>query len=102
MYAIAFSKTCTQLRLGITSVIVAGASVDPTLAGSWAEWEILYQAHGAELPRAAVQIQWPGDAKVGEAKLREFGRKTGAGNDRLRIGSIGEMFADGGFTGPTA
>src|SRR3984893_4900681 len=73
-----------QLRLGITSVIVAGASVDPTLAGSWAEWEILYRAHGVELPRAAVQIQWPGDAKVGEAKLREFGRKTGAGDERLR------------------
>jgi predicted amidohydrolase YtcJ len=91
-----------QLRLGITSVIVAGASIDPTLVGSWAEWEVLYRTHGAELPRAAVQIQWPGDAKVGEAKLREFGRKTGAGDERLRIGSIGEMSADGGFTGPTA
>ncbi len=97
-----FQNVHSQLRLGITSVIVAGASVDPTLAGSWAEWEILYQTHGAELPRAAVQIQWPGDAKTGEAKLREFGRKTGFGDDRLRIGSIGEMSADGGFTGPTA
>ena len=25
-----------------------------------------------------------------------------SGDERLRIGSIGEMFADGGFTGPTA
>jgi predicted amidohydrolase YtcJ len=97
-----FENVHSQLRLGITSVIVAGASVDPSLAGSWAEWEILYQTHGVDLPRAAVQIQWPGDAKAGEAKLREFGRKTGAGDERLRIGSIGEMSADGGFTGPTA
>ena len=34
--------------------------------------------------------------------MKEFGRKTGDGNDRLRVGSIGEMAADGGFTGPTA
>ena len=43
-----------------------------------------------------------GHAKEGAAKLKEFGRKTGDGNDRLRLGSIGEMAADGGFTGPTA
>jgi predicted amidohydrolase YtcJ len=91
-----------QLKLGITSLIVAGASVDPKVVGSWAEWGILYRAHGTELPRAAVQIQWPGDAKQGEARLREFARKTGDGDERLRIGSIGEMTADGGFTGPTA
>lgn len=35
-------------------------------------------------------------------RLRAFGKKTGDGNDRLRVGSIGEMAADGGFTGPTA
>src|SRR5579871_1576078 len=97
-----FESVRAQLRLGITSVMAANTSIDPTLAGSWAEWEILYKSHGPDLPRAAVQIQWPGDAKTGEAKLREFGRKTGAGDDRLRVGSIGEMFADGGFTGPTA
>src|ERR1700694_1153654 len=96
-----FENVHSQLRLGITSVMVAGTSIDPTVAGSWAEWEILYRAHGADLPRAAVQIEWPGDAKTGEAKLREFGHKTGFGDDRLRIGCIGEMFADGGFTGPT-
>jgi predicted amidohydrolase YtcJ len=97
-----FENVHSQLRLGITSVMVAGTSIDPTVAGSWPEWEILYRAHGADLPRAAIQIEWPGDAKTGEAKLREFGHKTGFGDDRLRIGSIGEMFADGGFTGPTA
>ena len=95
----------SQLKLGITSVIEAGASIDPNVVGSYAEWELLYQNHGTELPRAAIQIGYPspaGQAKQGAAKLKEFGRKTGDGNDRLRIGSIGEMAADGGFTGPTA
>jgi len=95
----------SQLKLGITSVIEAGASIDPNVVGSYAEWELLYKTHGTELPRAAIQIGYPspaGQSKEGAAKLKEFGRKTGDGNDRLRIGSIGEMAADGGFTGPTA
>ena len=94
-----------QLKLGITSVIEAGSSVDPDVVGSYAEWELLYQKHGAELPRASIQVGYPspaGEAKAGAAKLKEFGKKTGDGNDRLRVGSIGEMAADGGFTGPTA
>jgi len=90
------------LELGITSVIQAGASTNPRAVGSYAEWERLYAEHGDALPRASVQIEWPGDAKTGAERLKEFGRKTGDGNDRLRVGSIGEMFADGGFTGPTA
>jgi predicted amidohydrolase YtcJ len=97
-----FENVHEQLKLGITSVIQAGASVNPDLAGSYSEWEVLYAKHGDDLPRASVQIQFPGDAKTGEAKLKEFGRKTGDGNERLRIGSIGEMTVDGGFTGPTA
>ena len=94
-----------QLKLGITSVIEAGSSVEPNVVGSYAEWELLYQKHGTELPRASVQVAYPspaGHAKEGAAKLKEFAKKTGDGNDRLRIGSIGEMAADGGFTGPTA
>jgi predicted amidohydrolase YtcJ len=94
-----------QLKLGITSVIEAGSSVDPDVVGSYAEWELLYQKHGTELPRASVQVGYPspaGQAKQGAAKLKEFGKKTGDGNERLRVGSIGEMAADGGFTGPTA
>ena len=94
-----------QLKLGITSVIEAGSSVEPDVVGSYAEWEFLYQKHGAELPRASIQVGYPspaGEAKAGAAKLKEFGKKTGDGNDRLRVGSIGEMAADGGFTGPTA
>ncbi len=94
-----------QLKLGITSVIEAGSSVEPNVVGSYAEWELLYQKHGTELPRASVQVGYPspqGQAKLGAMKLKEFGKKTGDGNDRLRVGSIGEMAADGGFTGPTA
>jgi predicted amidohydrolase YtcJ len=94
-----------QLRLGITSVIEAGASVQPDVVGSYAEWEILYANHGADLPRASIQIDYPseaGHAQEGASRLKEFGRKTGDGNERLRVGSIGEMMADGGFTGPTA
>lgn len=94
-----------QLQLGITSVIEAGSSVQPDVVGSYAEWELLYQKHGANLPRASIQVGYPspaGEAKAGAAKLKEFGKKTGDGNDRLRVGSIGEMAADGGFTGPTA
>ena len=97
-----FDNVHEQLKLGITSVIQAGASVNPDAVGSWAEWEVLYKNHGANLPRACVQIQFPGEAKAGEAKLKEFGRKTGDGNEILRVGSIGEMTVDGGFTGPTA
>lgn len=94
-----------QLKLGITSVIVAGASVNADDVGSYAEWEWLYGKHGTELPRAAVQIGYPspqGEAKLGAERLRAFGKKSGDGNERLRVGAIGEMAADGGFTGPTA
>src|SRR5579863_9010405 len=94
-----------QLKLGITSVIEAGSSVDPNVVGSYAEWELLYQKHGADLPRASIQVGYPspaGEAKAGARMLKEFGKKTGDGNERLRVGSIGEMAADGGFTGPTA
>jgi predicted amidohydrolase YtcJ len=100
-----FADVREQLQLGITSVIEAGADVQPDVAGSYAEWERLYEKHGTELPRASIQIGYPSDAghaKEGAAKLKEFGRKTGDGNERLRVGSIGEMMADGGFTGPTA
>ncbi len=79
------------LQLGITSIILAGAT--PELYG---EWEKVYAAHGADLPRAAVQIYWPG-----ADKLRAFGKKTGDGTDRLRIGAV-KLLVDGGFTGPAA
>jgi hypothetical protein len=97
-----FEDVHKQLRLGITSVIQAGSGVDPSRTGSYAEWELLYRTHGTDLPRASVQIQFPGEAKEAEQRLKDFGKKTGDGNERIRVGSIGEMTVDGGFTGPTA
>jgi predicted amidohydrolase YtcJ len=34
--------------------------------------------------------------------MKAFGKKSGDGDDRVRLGPIGENFVDGGFTGPTA
>ncbi|MFN8059223.1 MAG: amidohydrolase [Vicinamibacterales bacterium] len=79
------------LALGITSIIEAG--VTPT---EYLEWEELYRRYGEDLPRAAVQIRWSG-----ARALRAFGRKTGDGNERLRVGAI-KVLVDGGFTGPAA
>jgi predicted amidohydrolase YtcJ len=43
-----------------------------------------------------VQILW-----AGREKMIAFGKKTGDGDDRLRVGAI-KLFVDGGFTGPAA
>lgn len=77
--------------LGITSIIEAGVS--PT---QYLEWEEMYRRYGDELPRATVQIRW-----MGAQALRVFGRRSGAGNDRLRVGAV-KLLVDGGFTGPAA
>lgn len=79
------------LAKGITSIIEANTSLD-----GYAEWQKIYAAKGAELPRAAVQIGWPG-----AETLRKYGHKTGDGNEHLRLGAI-KVFVDGGFTGPAA
>ena len=79
------------LSLGITSIIHAGATT-----AQYAEWEYAYARHGDELPRAAVQIMW-----MGLEAMNAFGKKTGDGNDRLRVGAV-KAFVDGGFTGPAA
>ncbi len=75
---------------GITSIVVAGVTVD-----EYADWEKIY-AQDRDMPRAALQIRW-----TLPDTLRAFGRKTGDGNDRLRVGAI-KIFVDGGFTGPAA
>lgn len=80
-----------QLALGITSLIQAGE----TPAG-FGGWEEVYAELGDELPRATVQIRW-----VGGERLEDFGRKTGDGDHRLRVGAI-KVLVDGGFTGPAA
>jgi predicted amidohydrolase YtcJ len=81
----------SQLSLGITSLIQA----DDRIA-HYGEWERIYRQHRGELPRAAVQVAWEGF----EA-MSDFGRKTGDGDEFLRVGAV-KIFADGGFTGPAA
>jgi len=76
---------------GITSIIEANTSLE-----DYAEWQKIYAAHGDELPRAAVQISWPG-LEV----LQKYGHQTGEGDAHLRLGAI-KVFVDGGFTGPAA
>ena len=79
------------LELGITSLAQAGVSTR-----GYDEWELVYGEHGEELPRANVQIRWGGPEQ-----MTAFGKKTGDGDERLRVGAI-KVFVDGGFTGPSA
>ena len=79
------------LELGITSLAQAGVSTR-----GYEEWELVYREHGQELPRANVQIRWGGPER-----MAAFGKKTGDGNERLRVGAV-KVFVDGGFTGPSA
>jgi len=80
-----------QLSLGITSLVHATGSLE-----AYAEWEHVYGLHRGLLPRAAIQVFWEGP----EA-MSAFGRRTGDGDDQLRLGPI-KIFVDGGFTGPAA
>ena len=79
------------LSLGITSIIEAGVSLR-----EFEEWERVYQERGDRLPRATVQIRW-----TDPERLEAFGRKSGDGDERFRVGAI-KVFVDGGFTGPAA
>ena len=79
------------LELGITSLTQAGVSTR-----GYGEWELVYGLHGEELPRANVQIRWGGPER-----MNAFGKKTGDGDERLRVGAV-KVFVDGGFTGPSA
>jgi len=47
-----FENVREQLNLGITSVIEAGASVDPNVVGSYAEWELKSMAASSRGPRS--------------------------------------------------
>jgi predicted amidohydrolase YtcJ len=92
------------LSLGITSFTLAGIRPD-----DYEKWESIYREHGSQLPRATVQIRWitpqgrgSDDVKWGgAAAMKAFGRKTGDGNDRLKLGAV-KISVDGGFTGPAA
>jgi predicted amidohydrolase YtcJ len=96
-------------ELGLTSIVIAAASIgdevketlrpeQPEFPLTFKQLRSIYAEHGESLPRAAVQIGYPG----AEA-LAAYPYKTGYGDDRLRLGAIGEAPAvDGGFSGPTA
>ncbi len=80
-----------QLSLGITGFTHATGSIE-----SYPEWETIYSLHRGSLPRAAIQVRWEGpDA------MSAFGKKSGDGDEHLRVGPI-KIFVDGGFTGPAA
>jgi predicted amidohydrolase YtcJ len=92
------------LSLGITSFTLAGVS-----PAGYAEWEQIYAAHRDTLPRATVQIRWASPDGRNERSLnwggakamKAFGKKTGDGDDRLKVGAV-KILVDGGFTGPAA
>jgi len=80
-----------QLSLGITSLTHATGSVE-----AYPEWELIYARHRGALPRANMQVFWS-DPET----MAGFGKKTGDGDEHLRVGPI-KIFVDGGFTGPAA
>ena len=84
------------LALGITSIIQAGVDIE-----GYAEWETVYAEHTGDLPRAAVQLRVPPDPPRAVDMLRRFGRKTGDGDEWLRVGAV-KFFVDGGFSGAAA
>lgn len=96
------------LGLGITSLMEATGSIDDEPVGqggiaapggqaTFRRMQAVYAEQGADLPRMAMYISYPG-----AERLRAYPHRTGYGDERLRIGAIGESPVDGGFTGPTA
>ena len=84
------------LGLGITSLIQAGVG-----ERGFANWEEVYTEFQGALPRAAVQVRVQGPAERAIETLTRFGRKTGDGNEWLRVGPV-KFFVDGGYTGAAA
>ena len=78
-------------RHGITSLVQASSNIR-----AYEFWESVYVEHRGTLPRAAVQLRWQG-----EEEMAAFGKRTGDGDEHLRVGAI-KIFVDGGFTGPAA
>ena len=96
------------LSFGITSYIDAATSIadevkvanmagTPSIERTYRQMRSIYDEMGDQLPRATVEILYPG-----KAALKSYPYHTGHGDDRLRLGAIGETAVDGGFTGPTA
>lgn len=100
------------LALGITSFMEAWTMIDdePVEQGgvpggggngvrshTFKQLRAIYAEEGENLPRATLYIMYPG-----AERLKKFPYHTGYGDDRLKLGPIGESAYDGGFTGPTA
>ena len=103
------------LSVGITSFHDASGRIDdepvgqggmaPTRPGAevasgemtFKRAQALYAEMGDQLPRVTMYISYPG-----AERLKAFPHHTGYGDDRVRLGAIGENLVDGGFTGPTA
>jgi predicted amidohydrolase YtcJ len=91
-------------ELGVTSLNVAGVAPRDVRT-----LQLMYDRHGAELPRMTVQIRLsPGhdtydDTEVGIresiALMEGLGARTGFGSDRLKLGAI-KMSIDGGLSAP--
>ncbi len=84
------------LALGVTGIIQAGTGIE-----GYADWESVYAEHAGELPRAAVQLRVPPDPQRAIDMLDRFGRRTGDGDEWLRVGPM-KFFVDGGYTGAAA
>jgi len=58
-----------------------------------------FQSIAAEtdIPRATLYISYPG-----AERLKAYPHHSGYGDEKVRLGPIGENLVDGGFTGPTA
>ncbi len=103
------------LKLGITSFFDASGTIDDEPAGkgglvsgtadapfvganmTFRRARAIYDEMGDTLPRITMYITYPG-----AERLKAFPYHTGYGDNRLRLGPIGESAVDGGFTGPTA
>jgi predicted amidohydrolase YtcJ len=96
------------LPLGITSVMDASGTIDdepvgkggtptPSARVTYKRARAIYDRMGEDLPRLALYISYPG-----AERLNAYPHRTGYGDERVRIGPIGETAVDGGFTGPTA
>lgn len=88
------------LAHGITSIVEASWTTS-----GFRHWEAAYAEHGDSLPRASVQVTAEilddGETDAVIRELREFGRKTGDGDERLRVGAL-KVFVDGGWSGAAA
>lgn len=84
------------LKLGITSIILAGTSVQ-----GYEEWQTVYRQRPGQLPRAAAQLRVQPNAERAIQAMKALGKKSGDGDEWLRVGPL-KLGVDGGYTGAAA